>query len=117
MDATAKTFRYLDEEEVAAQRKTPRTRTRREASDEACAILLVVLRVLARRRAARGDEHGDLRQLREGLREAAARQHPAAAGGQALRAVRLHRFDLIDPFKPRKIEPPKGGGGGGSRRT
>jgi type IV pilus assembly protein PilO len=72
LDATAKTFRYLDDEELAQQRRrivcrgfVPRAR-------------------LVQRRAALGPAA-----VRQGLGQHAARSHPAAAGGQAVRAGRI----------------------------
>ena len=46
MDATAKTFRYLDEEEIATQRKAAAARTRRGAE-----VMRLRLRRIGRRRA------------------------------------------------------------------
>jgi type IV pilus assembly protein PilP len=59
-----------------------------------------------------GEQHGDLRQF---VKEGENLPHgriPPLPEVKPYEPFTYSAFDLIDPFKPRKIEPPKGGGGG-----
>jgi len=58
------------------------------------------------------EEHSDLRQF---VKEAEKLPHgrvPPLPEVKPYEAFTYSAFDLLDPFKPRKIEPPKGSGGG-----
>ena len=58
-----------------------------------------------------GEQHGDLRQF---VKESDKLPHgniPPLPEMKPYEAYTYNAFDLTDPFKPRKIEPPKGGGG------
>ena len=109
MDAVAKTFRYLDEDEIAKQRG----RARREGKGEGQEM----------KRAARGIAGRAARRSRAAAARATrtcARGWPSRARARAGKLDPLpqikpyepfayNAFDLPDPFKPRKIEPTKGG--------
>ena len=71
------------------------------------AVVLVCLIVAA----CGGDEHGDLRQF---VKESDKLPHgnvPPLPEVKPYEPYTYNAYDLTDPFKPRKIEPPKGGGG------
>ena len=58
-----------------------------------------------------GEQHGDLRQF---VKESDKLPHgnvPPLPEMKPYEPYAYNAFDLTDPFRPRKIEPPKGGGG------
>ena len=117
MDATAKTFRYLDEEEIAAQRKAAAARPRQGGQEMMRATLVVIAASCARargvrRRAARRT-CGSSSRTRTTCRAGAFRRCPRC---KPYEPFTYNAFDLTDPFKPRKIEPPQGRGGGRRHR-
>ncbi len=60
-----------------------------------------------------GEEHGDLRNWVKDQDKLAHGRIPPLPEVKPYEPYSYAAFDLIDPFKPRKIEPPKGGAGGG----
>ena len=70
--------------------------------------LLVVCATLA---ACGGEEHGDLRQFVKESENLPRGRIPPLPEVRPYEPVNYAAFDLTDPFKPRKIEPPKGAAG------
>ena len=60
-----------------------------------------------------GEEHGDLRNWVKDQDKLPRGRIPPLPEVKPYEPYSYAAFDLIDPFKPRKIEPPKGAGGGG----
>jgi type IV pilus assembly protein PilP len=60
-----------------------------------------------------GEEHSDLRQFVKDSDKLPHGSIPALPQVKPYEPFSYQAFDLIDPFKPRKIEPPKNAGGGG----
>ena len=58
-----------------------------------------------------GEEHSDLRQFVKDSDKLPHGNIPPLPEVKPYEPYAYNAFDLIDPFKPRKIEPPKGGGG------
>ena len=58
-----------------------------------------------------GDEHSDLRQYVKDSDKLPHGNVPPLPEVKPYEPYTYNAFDLTDPFKPRKIEPPKGGGG------
>ena len=83
MDATAKTYRYLDEKELAEQKKRGKGQGRpARRSEKMKRLLLASLAVLLA--ACGGEEFQDLRGFRQEFRRRHARQGGASARDQAL---------------------------------
>ena len=59
----------------------------------------------------------DLRAIRQGFGQAAARQDSPLPEVKPYEPFAYDAFDLPDPFKPRKIEPPKTAAGSGIARS
>ena len=59
-----------------------------------------------------GEEHGDLRQFVKDSDKLPHGRIPPLPEVKPYEPYTYAAFDLTDPFKPRKIEPPKGAGGG-----
>ena len=102
---SAKTFRYLDEDEMAKQRAlAQRTRGARNEARRASLPLPAAL-VLA---GCGGECHQDLRawmaEQGKGVRASSIRLPQI----KPYEPFAYNAFDLPDPFKPRKIEPAKG---------
>ena len=104
-----KTFRYLDEEEIAKQRAAAEGRQGQGARNEARASLWHRCRALALLAGCGGESHQDLQRLdgASRARACAARSTRCRRSSRTSRSRTTH-FDLPDPFKPRKIEPVKG---------
>jgi type IV pilus assembly protein PilP len=60
-----------------------------------------------------GDPHGDLRQFVKESENLPHGQIPPLPEVKPYEPATYAAFDTIDPFKPRKIEPPRGSGSGG----
>lgn len=60
-----------------------------------------------------GEEHGDLRQFVKDSDKLPHGNIPPLPEVKPYEPYSYTAFDLVDPFKPRKIEPPKGAGAGG----
>jgi type IV pilus assembly protein PilP len=60
-----------------------------------------------------GEPHSDLRQWVKDSENLPHGRIPPLPEVKPYEPFTYSAFDLVDPFKPRKIEPPKGGGGGG----
>lgn len=60
-----------------------------------------------------GEPHGDLKQFVKDSDNLPHGQIPPLPEVKPYEPFTYAAFDLIDPFKPRKIEPPKGAGTGG----
>ena len=58
------------------------------------------------------EPHGDLREFVKESEKLPHGRIPPLPEVKPYEPYTYAAFDLIDPFKPRKIEPPKGGGGG-----
>ena len=58
------------------------------------------------------DEHSDLREFVKESEKLPRGRIPPLPEVKPYEPYTYSAFDLIDPFKPRKIEPPKGAGGG-----
>jgi type IV pilus assembly protein PilP len=58
-----------------------------------------------------GEQHGDLRQFVKDSEKLPHGNIPPLPEVKPYEAYTYNAFDLTDPFKPRKIEPPKGAGG------
>ena len=58
-----------------------------------------------------GDSHGDLRQFVKESENLPHGQIPPLPEVQPYEPATYTAFETIDPFKPRKIEPPRGSGG------
>lgn len=58
-----------------------------------------------------GDRHGDLRQFVKDSENMPRGRIPTLPEVKPYEPFTYSAFDLVDPFKPRKIVPPKGGGG------
>ena len=58
------------------------------------------------------EQHGDLRQFVKESENLPHGRIPPLPEVKPYEPFTYSAFDLVDPFKPRKIEPPKGGGGG-----
>jgi type IV pilus assembly protein PilP len=58
-----------------------------------------------------GEQHGDLRQFVKDSDKLPHGNIPPLPEVKPYEPYTYNAFDLTDPFKPRKIEPPKGGGG------
>src|SRR4029079_1177447 len=115
MDATARTFRYLDEEEVAAQRRAAREKAEKQKQGRKKMRMRSLAVFSTRVPAACGSgEFSDLKefvdQSGQGLR---GRVEPLPQV-KAYEPMTYNAFDLPDPFKPRSVQADaKGGGGGG----
>ena len=59
-----------------------------------------------------GEEHSDLRQFVKDSDKLPHGNIPPLPEVKPYEPYSYNAFDLTDPFKPRKIEPPKGSGGG-----
>jgi type IV pilus assembly protein PilP len=59
-----------------------------------------------------GEEHGDLRQFVKDSDKLPHGRIPPLPEVKAYEPYTYNAFDLTDPFKPRKIEPPKGASSG-----
>ena len=59
-----------------------------------------------------GEEHSDLRQFVKDSDKLPHGRIPPLPEVKPYEPFTYSAFDLLDPFKPRKIEPPKGAGGG-----
>ena len=57
------------------------------------------------------EEHSDLRQFVKDSEKLPHGNIPPLPEVKPYEPYAYNAFDLVDPFKPRKIEPPKGGGG------
>jgi type IV pilus assembly protein PilP len=60
-----------------------------------------------------GEPHGDLRQFVKDSENLPHGRIPPLPEVKPYEPFSYAAFDLIDPFKPRKIEPPRGSGSGG----
>ena len=60
-----------------------------------------------------GEPHGDLKQFVEESENLPHGRVPPLPEVKPYEPFTYAAFDLLDPFKPRKIEPPKNAGGGG----
>jgi type IV pilus assembly protein PilP len=60
-----------------------------------------------------GEPHGDLKQFVEESENLPHGRVPPLPEVKPYEPFTYGAFDLLDPFKPRKIEPPKNAGGGG----
>lgn len=60
-----------------------------------------------------GEPHGDLRQFVKDSENLPHGRIPPLPEVKPYEPFTYSAFELIDPFKPRKIEPPKGGAAGG----
>ncbi len=76
-----------------------------------CHVFLVLL--CAGIAACSGEEHSDLRQFVKDSDKLPHGNIPPLPEVKPYEPYSYTAFDLIDPFKPRKIEPPKGAGVGG----
>ena len=109
LDAVAKTFRYLDEEEIAKQRAAQRAKDKGEGQEMNRA------RGLGGRDRARRSRGAAARATRTCARGWPSRARARAGKLDPLPQIKPYEpfaynaFDLPDPFKPRKIEPTKGG--------
>ena len=74
------------------------------------AVLIVATLALA---ACSGEPHGDLRQFVKESENLPHGRIPPLPEVKPYEPFTYSAFDLIDPFKPRKIEPPRGTAGGG----
>ena len=108
LDAVAKTFRYLDEEEIAKQRKAAKDAKDKAARNEALAAPSRWARasLLA---GCGGESHQDLRAWMAEQGKGARGQLDPLPQIKPYEPFAYNAFDLPDPFKPRKIEPTKGG--------
>ena len=77
-----------------------------------CRGLPLVLACLAVA-ACSGERYGDLRQFVKDSDKLPHGRIPPLPEVKAYEPYSYNAFDLIDPFKPRKIEPPKGAAGSG----
>lgn len=59
-----------------------------------------------------GEQHGDLRQFVKDSDKLPHGRIPPLPEVKPYEPFTYNAFDLIDPFKPRKIQPPKGSGSG-----
>jgi type IV pilus assembly protein PilP len=59
-----------------------------------------------------GEEHSDLRHFVQDSDKLPHGNIPPLPEVKPYEAYTYNAYDLVDPFKPRKIEPPKGSGGG-----
>lgn len=59
-----------------------------------------------------GEQHSDLRQFVKESDNLPRGRIPALPEAKIYDPITYNAFDLLDPFKPRKIEPPKAAGGG-----
>ena len=73
------------------------------------AIIIVSLAITA----CSDEPHGDLRQFVKESENLPHGRIPPLPEVKPYEPFTYSAFDLIDPFKPRKIEPPRGTGGGG----
>ena len=73
--------------------------------------LAVTLVVCAGVAACSGESHSDLRQWVKDQEKLPHGRIPPLPEVKPYEPVSYAAFDLTDPFRPRKIEPPKGGGG------
>jgi type IV pilus assembly protein PilP len=62
--------------------------------------------------AACGEQHSDLRQFVKESDNLPRGRIPPLPEVKPYEAVTYNAFDLVDPFTPRKVEPPKGASGG-----
>ena len=60
-----------------------------------------------------GEQHSDLKQFVKDSENLPRGRIPPLPEVKPYEPVSYNAFDLVDPFTPRKIEPPKGGAGGG----
>jgi type IV pilus assembly protein PilP len=60
-----------------------------------------------------GEQHSDLKQFVQESENLPRGRIPPLPEVKPYEPVSYNAFDLLDPFVPRKIEPPKGGAGGG----
>jgi type IV pilus assembly protein PilP len=60
-----------------------------------------------------GEQHSDLREFVKDSDNLPRGRIPPLPEAKPYEAFTYNAFDLIDPFKPRKIEPPKAAGAGG----
>lgn len=72
-------------------------------------IALVLAALLA---SCGGEEHSDLKQFVKDSENLPRGRIPPVPEAKPYEPFTYQAFDLLDPFKPRKIEPPKNGGGG-----
>jgi type IV pilus assembly protein PilP len=75
------------------------------------AISVIVLGLLAL--AGCGEQHSDLKQFVKDSDNLPRGRIPPLPEVKPYEPVAYNAFDLVDPFTPRKIEPPKGAAGGG----
>lgn len=62
-----------------------------------------------------GEEHSDLKQFVKESENMPRGRIPPVPEARPYEAFAYQAFDITDPFKPRKIEPPRNAGGGGPR--
>ena len=72
---------------------------------------VAVLGVCVALAACSGEQHSDLRQFVKESENLPRGRIPALPEVKPYEPINYSAFDLTDPFRPRKIEPPKGGGG------
>ena len=111
MEAVAKTFRYLDDDEIAAQRKAKEAQ---KSGDRAMSIRYLRLAAIALSAGVLSMLSGCGGNGDDDLRKWMAEQGASARGRLepirpcAPEAFTYNAFDQADPFKPRKIETGKG---------
>jgi len=76
-----------------------------------CHIVIVTLACLGLA-ACGGEQHSDLRQFVKESDNLPRKPLPALPDVKPYEPFAYDAYDLVDPFKPRKIEPPKRAGGG-----
>ena len=107
LEAEARTFRYLDEEEIAKQRALAEGQGKGEgeAMKPRVAPILAIALALS---ACGGESHQDLRAWMAEQGKGARGKLDPLPQIKPYEPFAYNAFDLPDPFKPRKIEPTKG---------